>query len=334
MRALRFHGYQDIRIDDIVEPAIKPGHVKIKNAWCGICGSGHEFAGTIAELAPDVSDLAIGNKVAVFPIITDGTCHWCEQESYGLCPNWGFLGYSGLGGGMAEYIVVERKAVHKVPDHVPLDAAALVEPLAVGWHAVRMAKPVPEDCCLVLGAGPIGLAVIHALVAHDIKNIIVSEPSALRASQARQAGATHVLSPRDIDIATFVRENSPHNAGAHSVYECAGIPAAFQAALGSVRGRGMVINVAIYENAILEIPNPNALNRHQITIIGSNTYTRVEFQEVIDAIADGRIKNPETMITGRLPLEKAIDDGFGKLLAGVEGHVKILVTPASSPGEA
>lgn len=100
-----------------------------------------------------MSDLAIGNKVAVFPIITDGTCHWCEQESYGLCPNWGFLGYSGLGGGMAEYIVVERKAVHKVPDHVPLDVAALVEPLAVGWHAVRMAKPVPEDCCLVLGAG-------------------------------------------------------------------------------------------------------------------------------------------------------------------------------------
>jgi len=178
--------------------------------------------------------------------------------------------------------------------------------------------------------GPIGLAVIHALVAHNIKNIIVSEPSDLRASQAREAGATRVVSPKVVDIASFLRENSPQAAGAHSVYECAGTPAAFHTALAAVRGRGTIVNVAIYETASLEIPNPNFLNRHQITIVGSNTYTRVEFQEVIDAIANGRIKNPGAMITGRVSLEDAIDNGFGQLLAGVEGHVKILVNPASS----
>ena len=111
-----------------------------------------------------MTDLAVGDKVAVFPIITDGTCHWCEQEIYGLCPNWGFLGYSGFGGGMAEYIVVERKAVHKIPDPVSLDIAALVEPLAVGWHAVKLAKPVSGDCCLVLGAGE-SLHGLHLILA-------------------------------------------------------------------------------------------------------------------------------------------------------------------------
>lgn len=169
---------------------------------------------------------------------------------------------------------------------------------------------------------------IHALKAHGVSNIIVSEPSSLRASQALQAGATHVISPKDTDVDAFVKEHSPNNAGAHSVYECAGIAAAFHTALRCVRGYGVVVNVAIYEITPLEIPNPNDLNRRQITLVGSNTYTRVEFQEVIDAIADGRIKNAETMITGRVSLERAIEDGFGQLLAGVEGHVKILINPA------
>lgn len=128
-------------------------------------------------------------------------------------------------------------------------------------------------------------------------------------------------------MAAFIKQHSPNQSGADSVYECAGIPVAFHTAIDCVRGYGIIINVAIYEVAPLEIPRPNVLNRKQITIKGSNTYTRAEFQEVIDALADGRIKNPETMITGRVPLERTIEDGFGQLLAGVEGHVKILVNP-------
>src|SRR6266498_3571669 len=106
---------------------------------------GHEFSGTIVELGEGVMDLTVGQKVAVFPVITDHTCFYCKQELYGSCDSWGFMGCSGWGGGMQEYTCVEREAIHVLPDDMPLDVGALVEPLAVAWHAVQLAKPKPTD---------------------------------------------------------------------------------------------------------------------------------------------------------------------------------------------
>jgi (R,R)-butanediol dehydrogenase/meso-butanediol dehydrogenase/diacetyl reductase len=107
----------------------------------------------IVELGEGVTDLEIGQKVAIFPVLRDDTCDWCQQEIYGLCEKWGFLGYSGYGGGFAEFISVDRKAIHKIPDNVSLDVAALVEPLAVAWHAVKMAALKPDEHALIVGAG-------------------------------------------------------------------------------------------------------------------------------------------------------------------------------------
>ena len=108
-----------------------------------------------------VTDLEVGQKVAVFPVLRDNTCHWCEQEVYGLCPSWGFLGYSGYGGGFAEYICIDRQAIHKIPDNVSLEAAALVEPLAVSWHAVKIGELKPDEHALVVGAGELNPSPLH-----------------------------------------------------------------------------------------------------------------------------------------------------------------------------
>ena len=278
MRALRWHGNRDIRVDTVPEPKLRPGWVKVKNAWCGVCGSdltewrigpknspynkphvltgetlptvcGHEFSGTVEALGEGVTDLEIGQKVAVFPVLTDGTCYWCEKEAYGLCYSWGFLGYSGFGGGMAEYVCVERKSIHKIPEHIGLDVAALVEPLAVGWHAVKVGKVGAGDHCLVLGAGeyvlancdladqigPIGVSVVHALKAHGVSAIVVSEPSALRAAQAKASGATHLIDPTKEDVPETCRKQT-NGFGMHAVFDCAGLQVSFDAALG-VRAR-------------------------------------------------------------------------------------------------
>lgn len=354
MRALRWHGNRDIRLDDIPEPELRPGWVKIKNEWSGICGSdlheyligpknapkephiltgesaptvvGHEFAGTITELGTSLeqSNLKPGQKCTVFPVLGDRTCHWCQQDISGMCPNWGFLGYSGYGGGMAEYICVDARDVYTLPDSMSLEVAALVEPLAVAWHGVKLGFPSAEagDSALVLGAGPIGIAVILCLRAHDIKTIIVSEISAIRSQQAKYAGASHVLNPLTNDVVAESKRLTD-GIGCHVALECAGVQASFDTALYGVRGKGTIINIGVFEKDVTF--NPNIVNRRSLTYIGSNVYTRKEWQEVIDAIVDGRIDRPERMITGRVPLAESVEKGFEALIKEREKHVKILI---------
>ena len=351
MRALRFHGNKSISVDTIPTPIVKPGWVLVRNAWAGICGSdlheyligpktapttphkltgetiptvfGHEFSGTVAEVGEGVDDLKVGERCAVFPVLTDGTCYYCQQELYGMCESWGFLGYSGYGGGMAEYVCVERKAVHVVPENVDLDVAALVEPLAVGWHAVKIGKVEKGMTALILGAGPIGIAVILCLKAHGVERILVSELSPLRKQHANDAGA-EIVDPSKEDIVARSRELFD-GLGPHVVFECAGVQASMDAAVSAVRGAGTIVNIAIFEK---ELTFPaNILNRKSITYVGSNIYTRGEFQEVIDAIANGKLKNPEKMITAKVPLEDGVKGAFEELINSRDKHVKILIKP-------
>jgi 2-desacetyl-2-hydroxyethyl bacteriochlorophyllide A dehydrogenase len=351
MRALRFHGNRHLSIDDIPIPALKPGWVLIHNAFSGICGSdlheyligpktspttphvltgetipsvlGHEFSGTVVELGEGVRDLKFGDRCAVFPVLTCGTCGYCREEVYGMCASWGFLGYSGWGGGMAEYIAVDRNAVFRLPDSVGLEVGALVEPLAVGWHAVKVGGVREGTTALVLGAGPIGIAVILCLRAFGVKRIVVSELSPLRKEHARNVGA-EVLDPSEGDVVRGCRELSD-GLGPHVVFECAGVQASLNTAVEAVRGKGTIVNIAIFEK---EVTFPvNVLNRKSVTFVGSNISTRGEFQEVIDAIADGRLEGPERMITARVPLEDGVEGGFEELIRSRDKHVKILIRP-------
>ena len=167
---------------------------------------------------------------------------------------------------------------------------------------------------------------MHALKARGVESIIVLELSALRAAQAKAAGATRVVDPSKDDVPDTCRQLTD-DLGVKVVFDCAGLQVSFDTSLASVRGKGTIVNVAVFPTTELVWKNPNALNRHQLTITGSNVYTRGEFQEVIDAIASGKIQNPEAMITKRVPLERAVEDGFHELLELSEKHVKILIHP-------
>lgn len=114
----------------------------------------------------------------------------------------------------------------------------------------------------------------------------MSEPSALRAAQAKASGATHIINPAKENVAEVCRSLTG-GLGVNAVFDCAGLQVSFDTALASVRGRGIIVNVAIFPTTELVWKDPNALNRHQLTITGTNIYTRVEFEEVIDAIASG-----------------------------------------------
>jgi threonine dehydrogenase-like Zn-dependent dehydrogenase len=147
---------------------------------------GHEFSAVIDEVGEGVSGLKPGDKVAIQPTIYDANCRACNLGLTNSCDSFGFIGLSGWGGGMSEYTTAPAEYCKKLPDDMSLEIGALVEPLAVGWHAVSTSPYKEGDSVLVLGGGPIGLAVILALLAKGCKNVICAEVGPANHNEASQ----------------------------------------------------------------------------------------------------------------------------------------------------
>src|SRR5439155_15026110 len=219
MHGAVFHGPRDIRIEDVPEPVPGDGEVLLAVARNGLCGSdvhtyvgsdtggaamhvpgvvlGHEFAGTVHGLGPGVDDLVEGAAVAVAPIEWCGTCHSCRNGWMNLCRRLAlYAGYRRpLHGGLAPFVVVSRRSLFPVPPGLSVADAALAEPVAVAVHAVRRAPVTLGASVLVLGAGPIGLAVLQAARAAGARVTVVTELSVARRAAAAALGATAVLDP-------------------------------------------------------------------------------------------------------------------------------------------
>ncbi|KAF3914102.1 hypothetical protein AA313_de0205567 [Arthrobotrys entomopaga] len=363
MKALRYHGQKDLRVDTVPVPELQPGQVKVKPEWCGICGTdlheyiagpiliptlekphrltgcslpliiGHEFAGEIVELGPGVEPgrLKVGMKVCIEPTLFDDNCPPCLDRRRNCCDKGGFFGLSGWGGGFSEYACLREKVVHPLPDNVPTHIGALVEPLSVGWHALKASDHSPEQSALILGAGPIGLAVLLCLIARGCRQILISEVSPQRIKHALDIAAACpeveviVLDPSKSDVIAKAKQLcSEGNQGPNVAYDCAGVQKSIETAIGAVRKGGIVCNVAVWEkNASIPM---NELVFGEKKIIGVATFREGDFQEVIDAISTGKIRNPEKLITAKVALDNSVEDGFDALLKSRE-HVKILIHP-------
>lgn len=352
MRALRFHGARDLRVEELADPEPVAGTVKVDVEWCGICGSdlaeyaagpvsirtaarphplsgehlpltmGHEFAGTISAVGDGVDPARVGERVTINPLLSDGTCDACVSGQPQLCPQLGFIGLSGGGGGFADAVVVRSEAAHRLPDGVDTDVGALVEPLAVGWHGITISDGGVGDSALVLGAGPIGLATVLGLRARGFGSVIVSEPSASRRALARGMGATATVDPTADDVVAQVLA-ATGGTGVDVAFDAAGNDATPTTALRAVRARGTVVNLAGWK---APVPiNPMLLMLGERRYIGSVAYAG-EFQEVLDAIGSGDL-DPGAMITRRTTLAQAVEEGFEPLASGDQDQVKILVSP-------
>lgn len=353
MKATRYYGKEDIRTEEIDEPELKPGSVKVKVEWCGICGTdlheyedganfapaeghphpltgetvpivfGHEFAGVVAEVADGVEGLSVGDRVAVEPLIACGECEACQRGDYNLCPRYGFIGLSGGGGGFAEYVVVENpKMVHPLGD-IPTDIGALVEPLAVAHHAVRRSGAKAGDSALVSGAGPIGLFIALILKGIGVENVYVSEISNIRKNMAKDAGATELIDPSKEDVAERVRELTDGR-GVDIAFEAVAVSQSLQAVLDATRNGGTVVNVSIWSrNADV---NLFGLTMREINLVGSSAYAN-DHAEVIKLLQEGKLGNVEQFITGRIAAEDVVEGGFNELVRNKEENVKIIVHP-------
>ncbi|MBL1112943.1 2,3-butanediol dehydrogenase [Streptomyces sp. 110] len=351
MRAARFHGRGDIRIEEIPEPAVRPGTVKIKVDWCGICGTdlheyvdgpifcpapgephpmtgetspvvlGHEFAGTVAELAADVDDLSVGERVTVEPRLVCRSCPPCLAGHHNSCDRAATIGLAGGGGGLAEYIVVDRDLVFSLGE-VTTEAGALIEPLAVAHHAVGRAEIAPGASAAVFGAGPIGLLVVTVLKATGAGHISVVEPSAGRRRRALDAGADAVIDPLAEKADERIRELTG-GAGADVAFECAGADSVLAGCVAAVKARGTVVNVAIWSHPATLDMIPLVLK--EVRLVGTICYAG-DHQPVIDLLNAGKL-SVDRFITGRIDLEDLVEGGFQALLDGSGDHIKILVRP-------
>jgi (R,R)-butanediol dehydrogenase/meso-butanediol dehydrogenase/diacetyl reductase len=151
---------------------------------------GHEFAGTVVELGDGVTGFDVGDRIAVWPVHYCGECAACRAGRVNACQRIGFHGLTSHGGGMAEFTTVATQKLHRLPDSVDLRMGALVEPMAVAWHAVSQRGVEPGQTALIAGAGLIGIGVWFALRARGVENILVSEPSADRRTVIEDIGAS------------------------------------------------------------------------------------------------------------------------------------------------
>ena len=351
MKAARFHGRKDIRIENIPEPVLRPGAVAIDVAWCGICGTdlheflegpifipptghphplsheeepvtmGHEFSGTVSALGEGVTDLRVGESVVVEPYFACGECAPCTAGNYNLCVKMGFIGLAGGGGGLSEKIVVERRWVHPVGD-IPLDEAALIEPLSVGHHAFTRSGAKAGDVALVGGAGPIGLLLAAVLKAEGL-TVIISELSEARKAKALSTGvADHVIDPSQEDVVARVMELTG-GVGADVCFECTSVNAVLNQLFDAVRPAGVIVNVSIWsEPATIDMQK---LVLKEIDLRGTIAYVR-DHPATIKLVQDGKV-SLAPFITAKIALERLIDDGFETLIHHNDTAVKIIVHP-------
>lgn len=355
MKAALWYGIKDVRLENIEEPKVTKGNVKIKVKWCGICGSdlheylggpifiptdkphpiskevapvvlGHEFSGEIVEVGEGVTNLNIGDRVAVEPIVACGTCPACQEGKYNLCSSLGFHGLCGGGGGFAEYTVFPAKFVHKIPDGLSFEKAALIEPIAVAIHSLRVGKFMTGQSAIVLGAGPIGLATIEALKAAGASLVIVMQRKSVRQEYALRAGADIVIDPTEVNVAEEVKRLTG-GVGADISFETTGAKIGFDTGIESIKYNGTMVVTSIWEEEISI--NPNTFIFSEKTIVGTIAY-RNEFPATMAQMNDGRIK-VDGYITKKISLDDIVEEGFGALTGPEKKkHVKILVTPDKS----
>lgn len=312
MKAVRYYGVGDIRIEDLPDPEAGPGQVVIRVAYNGICGTdlheyfaaptliptsahpltgvsvpvtlGHEFSGTVVQVGSGVTRCAVGDRAAVRPTLSCGTCVACRRKAFNLCRKLALCGLSAASGGLSEYALADADQIHLLPAEVSLELGALVEPMAVAYHAVRKSGTGPGDVVVVSGLGPIGIGLWYALRSLGVSAIVLSDPAENRRVRASALGGEHVIDPTVDDLAALVGDLSDGE-GAAAAFDAAGVGAAVLSGLEVLAPSGCVVVVGLHESAFALQPLGIVLG--ELSIAGSAVYLDDDFTSVIQAMAAG-----------------------------------------------
>jgi threonine dehydrogenase-like Zn-dependent dehydrogenase len=347
MLAAIFRGPREFEVTHIPLPEVGPDDVLLRVLACGICGSdlhgyhsaqfnapgqimGHEFAGEVVAVGPQVVGVAPGARVTGFSIELCGECFWCRNGKPGLCPHL-FERYTGYGepGAFAEYVRIRHarlnESLFNIPENLDNDTATFIEPTGVAMHAVHKAGATADSQVLVLGMGVIGNLIMQALRTLPVKKVVVTEVAEHRRVLAKQLGADAAIDARTGDLlGALIQELGEGrtlfgtSTMADIVIEAAGVPATVRQALQLVRAGGTVAYVALSERlAPISTADIVLKDPRIVGVMGTN------MPKGIAALRAGLIQ-VQPLISHRFPLTK-INEAFALLDRG-EG-MKVLIYP-------
>lgn len=298
IKVAQVHGPKDIRLDEIDAPILQAGDVIVQVKACGICGSdltyiasggvgghitmpiGHEFSGIVSAIGSNVSEYRVGDRVAGNP------------DHRGI-------GNGGPEGAMADYIHIpdadSHKVLHKLPENISFEEAALAEPLSVALHGIDLVNIKPDEKVVVLGAGPIGLCAVVMLVHRGVKNIVVVDRISSRLARAKTLGAAQIIHSAEENLLEALAKAHGETlryrnrtVGTDIFIDAAGAGALLNEVISMAKFGARVSIIALYKQ---DVPiNLFQIMSNEIRIVGSIADNRgAEFQEALDMMAANRM---------------------------------------------
>lgn len=353
MKAAVWHGKKDIRVEEVSVPAPpKADEVQIEVDYCGICGSdlheylagpifiptephpltghsgktilGHEFTGTVTAVGSEVNNVKVGDLVAPDACQHCGECLPCRMGRYNVCEKLAFTGLMAEGA-FADYVNVPAELCFVLPEGFDDEAGALIEPLATGFKAVRLAGSIMGKSAVVFGGGTIGLGTIMCAKAAGAQPVICVEMSAARKAKAKECGADIILDPKECDVIAEIKKITG-GYGADVSFECIGNKITAVQAVECLHNVGTAVIVGIFEG-------PSEFNFFMLSatdkvVIGTLAYTLDDFAGVAALLDSGQLV-AEPLITGKIELDDIVEGGFEELVNNKDANIKIIVRPPS-----
>jgi L-iditol 2-dehydrogenase len=355
MRAVVYRGINDMRVETVPVPSIGPGELLIKVATCGICGTdlkkihmgshsaprifGHEMAGTVVQVGEGVTKYSVGQRVMTFHHVPCGECYYCRKRTPSQCPLYlktgVTAGFAPSGGGFAEYIrvmdfVVANRGVVAIPDDVPFEQAAFIEPLNTVLKGVKLLNLAADDTVLVIGQGPIGL--MHAALARRTgARVLTSDLFPERHAIAARFGLKEPINAGTENVVERVLA-ATEGRGADAVILAVGGNALIKTAMDAARPGGKVMLFAQTQHGEATI-DPAAVCVDEKTLLGSYSSSFPILDEVTSLVLDGYRNGFDLtqLISHRFQMEQAVE-AIEIASHPQAGSMKIMIEPVLGGG--
>jgi L-iditol 2-dehydrogenase len=292
-----------IEFHQVERPTLKDGEVLMQTRRIGVCGSdihvyhgkhpytsypvvqGHEVAGVVAAVGNNVTGIAVGDTITFTPQVTCGECYPCHHGMYHLCEKLKVMGFQ-TGGAAQEFFVLPEWNVFKLPDDMPLDYAAMIEPVSVAVHAVRRGGGAEGKRVLVLGAGTIGNLVAQVARASGAQAVMITDISDYKLGKAQECGIDHVVNTAQADLKeALLRDFGPDRADL--TLECVGVQATAAQAIECARKGTTIVIVGVFGQK--PVINLGYVQDWELNLLGTAMYQKQDYERAIDLVSSGKL---------------------------------------------